>query len=81
MSSWEMRTLQDRFALFIIKDMGEADWTEELSDVLFWDVDRKTVNPEKHLCWILERVLEWGDYGDWLVLKKHVPAERMQGTT
>ncbi len=57
-----------------IKKMRQADWTEELSDVLFWDVDRKTVNPERHLRWILERVLERGEYGDWLVLKKMFPS-------
>lgn len=28
---------------------------------LFWDVDPKTIDPEKHAKYIIERILEFGD--------------------
>lgn len=28
---------------------------------LFWDVDPKTINPQKHAQYIIERILDFGD--------------------
>ena len=53
-------------------------WVNKLSNILFWDVDRATVDPDTHLRWIIERVLERGDYGDWLILKDNVIKETMK---
>lgn len=42
-----------------------------LSDHLFWDVDRASVDPGEHAAWLVRRVLEYGRWSDWLVLASH----------
>lgn len=38
-----------------------------LSEHLFWDVERSTVDPEKHAGWLARRVLEHGlCMGEWM---------------
>ncbi|MEK7951468.1 DUF6922 domain-containing protein [Luteolibacter soli] len=39
-----------------------------LSDHLFWDVDRATVDPGHHAPWLVKRVLEQGRWRDWQAL-------------
>lgn len=39
-----------------------------LSEHLFWDVDRSTIDPEKHAAWLVKRVLEYGRWSDWQAL-------------
>jgi hypothetical protein len=58
--------------------MEKGVWIDQLSDVLFWDVERDSLNPEKHTRWIIERVLEKGNYSDWLALKSNVTKERLE---
>ncbi|MBN2051219.1 MAG: hypothetical protein JW760_12275 [Spirochaetales bacterium] len=58
--------------------MEKTTWVENLSDILFWDTARDSVDPEKHLRWILERVLELGDYNDWVIVKSNVTVEQMR---
>jgi hypothetical protein len=40
----------------------------QLSDHLFWDVDRSSIDPERHATWIVKRVLEYGRWSDWQTL-------------
>ena len=40
-----------------------------LSDHLFWDVDRSSIEPERHAPWLVKRVLEYGRWNDWQVVK------------
>lgn len=40
----------------------------QLSDHLFWDVDRESIDPERHAPWLVKRVLEYGRWRDWQVL-------------
>ena len=42
-----------------------------LSEHLFWDVDRSTIDPERHASWLTRRVLEYGRWKDWQVLVAH----------
>jgi hypothetical protein len=58
--------------------MERTTWVGELSDLLFWDTARDSVNPEKHRRWILERVLERGTYNDWLIVKNNISTEQMR---
>ncbi|MDZ7795329.1 MAG: hypothetical protein U5P10_17045 [Spirochaetia bacterium] len=58
--------------------MGKGVWIDELSDVLFWDVERKSLDSQKHIRWIIERVLEKGNYSDWLALKTNVTKETLE---
>jgi len=39
-----------------------------LSDHLFWDVDRTTIDPDRHASWLVKRVLEQGRWRDWQAL-------------
>ena len=41
---------------------------EALSPHLFWDVDRSTIDPEKHAQWLAKRVLTYGHWTDWKIL-------------
>lgn len=36
-----------------------------LSEHLFWDVDRDSIDAEKHASWLVQRVLEKGRWSDW----------------
>jgi hypothetical protein len=41
------------------------------SDNLFWDIDLQDLDIEKHKKYIIERVLEYGTFDDWLLLCRH----------
>lgn len=43
----------------------------DLSDHLFWDVDRSGIDPERHAAWLVRRVLEYGRWRDWQILVAH----------
>lgn len=51
---------------------GRGSWCDQLSPILFWDVDRKTVDPGTHARWLIERVLEKGQWEDWLLLRDNM---------
>jgi hypothetical protein len=53
-------------------------WLSELSPHLFWDVDRETVDPDRHARWVLERVLQRGRWEDWLIARGKYPKETMR---
>ncbi len=48
-----------------------------LSEHLFWDVDRSTIDPEKHAAWLVKRVLEYGRWSDWQALVGHYGRPRL----
>jgi len=35
---------------------------------LFWDTDRATFDPEKNKKWLINRVMQYGLFNDWLVI-------------
>jgi hypothetical protein len=49
----------------------------QLSDSLFWDVDKASVDPGRNARWLVERVLERGRWEDWLVLRSLYGKERL----
>lgn len=53
-------------------DPMRAQWLEEISPDLFWDVRREDVDVSRHLRWLVERVLSRGRLEDWRVLARHV---------
>ena len=55
-------------ALFHERQAGYFAEVNELSEHLFWDVDRATVDPTKHAAWLVKRVLEYGLWRDWQLL-------------
>ncbi len=42
----------------------------QLTPQLFWDVDPDTIDPEKNIQWLLERVLQRGTWEDWLLISR-----------
>lgn len=50
---------------------------ETLSEHLFWDVDRSTIDTEKHAAWLTKRVLEYGRWKDWQTLVAHYGKPRL----
>lgn len=42
-----------------------SDYVQSLSPSLFWDVDRRMIDDEKHRRFIIGRVLERGRMQDW----------------
>ena len=47
------------------KTLSSADF----STALFWDVDPATLDIERHLKYVVARVLEAGTFDDWLLLR------------
>lgn len=42
-----------------------SEFINSLSKTLFWDVDRETIDEEKHRRFVIERVLQRGSFDDW----------------
>lgn len=45
---------------------------------LFWDIDISTLDSEKHSRFIIERILQRGDLGDWSELKRTYGIKRIK---
>ena len=50
---------------------------EDFSVELFWDVDRQSVHLPEHQRWLVERVMEYGRWPDWLLLKERVSKQEL----
>lgn len=50
---------------------------DRLSPYLFWDIDKKSFNAEKHSAQIIKRVLEYGELSDWNAIKEYYGLERI----
>ncbi len=48
-----------------------------LSAELFWDVSRKEVDPEQHERWLIERVMKYGRWEDWLLISSYYSKTRL----
>jgi hypothetical protein len=51
---------------------------EGLSDHLFWDVDRGSVDPGLNAPWLVKRVLEYGKWSDLMILVGEFGKERLR---
>lgn len=45
---------------------------------LFWDVDPKTIDPDKHARYIIERILDFGEADEVSWMFKHYPREKIK---
>ncbi len=50
------------------------------SENLFWDVDPKTLEMEQHAAFILTRVLDYGTWNDWLIVREYFTKEQIRET-
>lgn len=53
------------------------DIINRFSAHLFWDVDRDKLDWNKHLAFIIERVLEYGLLADWKLLRSCVSVQEI----
>ena len=51
-----------------------------LSNHLFWDVDKSSIDAEVHSKYIITRVLQYGLYEDWTNLRKFYGLEKIVKT-
>ncbi len=51
--------------------MAKRDFLERLSDYLFWDVDRSSVDADSNAAYIIQRVLEYGQLSDWGLIRDY----------
>lgn len=57
----------------------ETAWQHLLqSQILWWDIDPHTLNPEYHHEWVIARVLEFGSWDDHLQLFQLYPHETIE---
>ena len=52
---------------------------ENLSDCIFWDVDRNLIDPEANAPFVIQRVLEYGQLTDWKLILSYYGLERILG--
>lgn len=57
--------------------MSQAEVLSNMSDVLFWDVDKSQTDLERHPAFIIQRVLEYGDLQDWKLLLSYYGLNRI----
>ena len=48
-----------------------------ISPYLFWDIDVDTLDPELHSAQIIQRVLEYGQLNDWLMVRDYYTLDRV----
>lgn len=49
--------------------LADPSWIDRLSPELFWDVQRGEIRPAEHFRWLVERILTYGRWKDWLLLR------------
>lgn len=50
----------------------------DFSPALFWDVDKTTLDVERHKRFIIERTLTHGTLSDWLLIKQYYGKETIK---
>ncbi len=50
---------------------------EQLSQYLFWDIDRSLFDPERNSAQIIKRVLEYGELDDWRAIRDYYGLDRI----
>ncbi len=55
-----------------------SPWTTLQRSVLFWDVDVMTLNPSQHADWIVDRVLQFGQWDDWTAVFTLYPRQQIR---
>jgi hypothetical protein len=51
---------------------------EAFSTNLFWDTDPSKVDMEKHAKYIVGRVLDYGSWEDWLLIRNYYGIDRLR---
>ena len=59
-------------------DKAVQNENEFFSTCLFWDVDLSDLNMEKHKTFIVARVLDYGNWEDWLFIRNYYGLEKIK---
>lgn len=51
---------------------ANQEMIEKFSSHLFWDIDCRQLDWEHHRAFIVKRVLEYGTFNDWNLLRSHI---------
>ena len=65
---------------YICDDMSKKECIQGFSDYIFWDVDRHSIDPAVNAPFIVQRVLEYGQYEDWKHLVDYYGLESIVNT-
>lgn len=57
--------------------MDRTECKEQLSPVLFWDVDISQIDMDKYPSFFVQRVLEYGKWSDWNILVNYYGKEKI----
>lgn len=57
--------------------MSKKECIDTMSVHLFWDVDRDSIDLDKNIAYVVQRVLEYGLQEDWVLLKKQLGLARI----
>ncbi len=61
----QVEGLSKKYTIGTAKSGSFREYISQLSEHLFWDVDRNTLHPEQSVSFIISRVLEYGLFSDW----------------
>lgn len=51
--------------------MSNKECINQLSDVLFWDINKEEADMDNYPSHIIQRVLEYGTMNDWRILRSY----------
>ena len=51
--------------------MDKEKYINQLSPVLFWDVDKSQLDMDTYPSFFVQRVLEYGQWSDWNIILKY----------
>ena len=57
--------------------MSTQEFIEGFSDYIFWDVDRASIDLSANAPYVVQRVLEYGQIGDWKLLLSYYGLEEI----
>ena len=57
--------------------MEMTKYIDQLSPVLFWDVDKSQADMDKYPAFFIQRVLEYGDWKDWNILLNYYGLDKI----
>lgn len=57
--------------------MDKEKYINQLSSVLFWDVDKSQLDMDTYPSFFVQRVLEYGQWSDWNIILKYYGLEKI----
>lgn len=57
--------------------MQQNNITNGLSEHLFWDIDKSKLDLDKSSSYIIQRVLEYGEWNDWCFIYKYYGLDKI----